>query len=104
MPGRPGRRLDAATPVRRARLLAVLLIFAVTVAVSKFISLAMKNKDITVYGDGSQTRTFCFVNDNIGSHEHRVSQQPCVDILRVRARLVLERSGTFQLTQVSIHV
>lgn len=33
--------------------------------ISKFISLALKNKDITVYGDGSQTRTFCFVNDNI---------------------------------------
>lgn len=33
--------------------------------ISKFISLALKNKDITIYGDGSQTRTFCFVNDNI---------------------------------------
>jgi UDP-glucuronate decarboxylase len=33
--------------------------------VSKFISRALKNEDITVYGDGSQTRTFCFINDNI---------------------------------------
>lgn len=33
--------------------------------VSKFISAAMKNEDITIYGDGSQTRTFCFVDDNI---------------------------------------
>jgi len=33
--------------------------------VSKFISKALKNEDIPVYGDGDQTRTFCFVNDNI---------------------------------------
>jgi UDP-glucuronate decarboxylase len=32
---------------------------------SKFISAAMKNKDITIYGDGSQTRTFCFRQDNV---------------------------------------
>ncbi len=33
--------------------------------VSKFINAALKNKDITVYGDGSQTRTFCYIDDNI---------------------------------------
>ena len=33
--------------------------------ISKFISRALKNKPITIYGDGSQTRTFCFINDNI---------------------------------------
>ena len=32
---------------------------------SKFINLALNNNDITIYGDGSQTRTFCFVKDNI---------------------------------------
>ncbi|NOQ73589.1 MAG: NAD-dependent epimerase/dehydratase family protein [Crocinitomix sp.] len=32
---------------------------------SKFISQAMQNKAITIYGDGSQTRTFCYVSDNI---------------------------------------
>lgn len=32
---------------------------------SKFISSALKDNPITIYGDGSQTRTFCFVNDNI---------------------------------------
>lgn len=31
---------------------------------SKFISQALKNKPITIYGDGSQTRTFCYVTDN----------------------------------------
>jgi len=33
--------------------------------VSKFIARALKNEDITVYGDGTQTRTFCYVSDNI---------------------------------------
>ena len=33
--------------------------------VSKFIRAALKNEDITVYGDGQQTRTFCYVDDNI---------------------------------------
>lgn len=32
---------------------------------SKFIALAKKNKDITIYGDGLQTRTFCYIDDNI---------------------------------------
>ena len=32
---------------------------------SKFLTAAMNNQDITIYGDGSQTRTFCYVDDNI---------------------------------------
>lgn len=31
--------------------------------VSNFIVQALNNKDITIYGDGSQTRSFCFVDD-----------------------------------------
>ena len=31
--------------------------------VSNFIVQALKNEDITVYGDGDQTRSFCFVDD-----------------------------------------
>lgn len=33
--------------------------------VSNFIVQALQNKDITIYGDGSQTRSFCFVDDLI---------------------------------------
>ena len=33
--------------------------------VSKFISSALSDKEITIYGDGKQTRTFCFIDDNI---------------------------------------
>jgi UDP-glucose 4-epimerase len=33
--------------------------------VSKFLSAALKNEDITIYGDGSQTRTFTYVDDTV---------------------------------------
>ncbi|MCQ2744719.1 MAG: SDR family oxidoreductase [bacterium] len=33
--------------------------------VSNFIAQALKNDDITIYGDGSQTRSFCYVSDLI---------------------------------------
>jgi UDP-glucuronate decarboxylase len=33
--------------------------------VSNFIVQALRGQDITIYGDGSQTRSFCYVDDNI---------------------------------------
>lgn len=33
--------------------------------VSKFIRAALANEDITLFGDGLQTRTFCYIDDNI---------------------------------------
>lgn len=30
----------------------------------KFIAAATANKDLTIYGDGSQTRTFCYIDDH----------------------------------------
>jgi UDP-glucuronate decarboxylase len=32
---------------------------------SKFISTALKNEDIILYGNGQQTRTFCYIDDNV---------------------------------------
>lgn len=32
---------------------------------SKFLSHALSGQDLPIYGDGSQTRTFCYVDDNI---------------------------------------
>ncbi len=32
---------------------------------AKFIQSALKNEDLTIYGDGSQSRTFCYIDDNI---------------------------------------
>jgi UDP-glucose 4-epimerase len=33
--------------------------------IAKFLTAAINNQDITIYGDGSQTRTFCYIDDNI---------------------------------------
>jgi nucleoside-diphosphate-sugar epimerase len=32
--------------------------------ISKFINMAMDGQNITIYGDGCQTRTFCYIDDN----------------------------------------
>jgi len=33
--------------------------------IPRFIKAALNNSDITIYGNGSQTRTFCYIDDNI---------------------------------------
>ena len=38
---------------------------SVDFVVAKFLEKALKGEDITVYGDGSQTRTFCYIEDNV---------------------------------------
>lgn len=35
--------------------------------ISRFIIQALSNKDITVYGDGNQTRSFCYITDTINA-------------------------------------
>lgn len=32
---------------------------------SRFIAMALKDQNITIFGDGKQTRTFCYIDDNI---------------------------------------
>jgi UDP-glucose 4-epimerase len=32
---------------------------------SRFIKAALNNQDVTIYGDGMQTRTFCYIDDNV---------------------------------------
>lgn len=52
--------------------------------ISKFISAALKNNDITIYGDGSQTRTFCFIDDNIEATTNAFYQNKFVnDVVNV---------------------
>lgn len=41
--------------------------------VPKFLKLAIKNKPLTIFGDGSQTRSFCYVEDNV---------QTCINAMR----------------------
>ncbi len=33
--------------------------------ISKFINFCKKNQNITIYGNGKQTRTFCYIDDNV---------------------------------------
>lgn len=33
--------------------------------ISKFMNAAFEGRDITIYGDGLQTRTFCYIDDNL---------------------------------------
>ena len=33
--------------------------------ISRFLTAALKNEAITVYGDGEQSRTFCYIDDNV---------------------------------------
>jgi UDP-glucuronate decarboxylase len=52
--------------------------------VSKFIAAALNGEDITIYGDGSQTRTFCYVDDNIKATTNAFYQQRFVnDIVNI---------------------
>lgn len=41
--------------------------------VSNFVVQALKNQEITVYGDGSQTRSFCYVDDLIDGIIHMMN-------------------------------
>ncbi len=51
---------------------------------SKFIRAALGGQDITIYGDGSQTRTFCFVDDNIEATINALEQSLAVnDIVNI---------------------
>jgi len=33
--------------------------------ISNFITQALKGKDLTIYGDGTQTRSFCYISDMV---------------------------------------
>jgi UDP-glucuronate decarboxylase len=46
--------------------------------VSNFMLQALRNQDITVYGDGSQTRSFCYVDDLV---EGMVRMMECDDFI-----------------------
>ena len=43
--------------------------------VSNFIVQALKGKDITIYGDGSQTRSFCYVDDLVRGMERMMESR-----------------------------
>jgi UDP-glucuronate decarboxylase len=46
--------------------------------VSNFIVQALKNEPITIYGDGTQTRSFCYVDDLIEGFVHLMNSDPAI--------------------------
>ncbi len=52
--------------------------------VPRFIKAAMRNEPITIYGDGKQTRSFCYVEDNIETCIKAMQDPKCVnDVLNI---------------------
>ncbi|QHT70552.1 NAD-dependent epimerase/dehydratase family protein [Rhodocytophaga rosea] len=45
----------------------------------KFIKAALQNKNITIYGDGLQTRTFCYIDDNIEATVEAFYNNLCIN-------------------------
>lgn len=47
--------------------------------IPRFIKQALSNQDITLYGDGSQTRTFCYIDDNTDTTILSLEKGHCVN-------------------------
>lgn len=47
--------------------------------VKKFLMAALENRDITIYGDGSQSRTLCYVDDNVDACYNAYAQNQVVN-------------------------
>eukprot|EP00667_Euglena_gracilis_P011947 EG_transcript_12235 len=73
--------------------------------VSNFILQALKGDDITIYGDGSQTRSFCFVDDLVDAMLKMMEDNtgftgpvnignPCEFTIKELAELVIELTGS----------
>jgi dTDP-glucose 4,6-dehydratase len=71
--------------------------------VSNFIVQALMNEPLTIYGDGSQTRSFCYVDDEVegvyrlfmaGDNEPTNIGNPDEHTVRELAELVVELTGT----------
>merc|ERR1712196_317404 len=51
--------------------------------VSNFIVQALRGEDITIYGDGSQTRSFCYVQDLINGLIRFMNQDECIGPMNI---------------------
>ena len=73
--------------------------------VSNFIVQALRGQDITIYGDGSQTRSFCYIDDLVDGLSRLMESpadltgpvnlgNPCEFSMRELAELVLKLTGS----------
>ena len=69
---------------------------------SKFIQAALSNDDLTIYGDGLQSRTFCYVDDNIDACLRAMqSEQYKNDVFNIGSDCVI---SILQLAQTIIRL
>ncbi len=47
--------------------------------ITRFLKQALKGEDLTIYGDGSQSRTFCFIDDNIDATLRCLQNNYCLN-------------------------
>lgn len=73
--------------------------------VSNFIVQALQNKDITIYGDGTQTRSFCYISDLIDGMIKMMNNtqkfkgpvnlgNPCENTILDFAKLIIEMTNS----------
>lgn len=67
--------------------------------VSNFIVQALRGEDITIYGDGSQTRSFCFVDDLVEGIIRMMATGP-----DVTGPINLGNPGEFTMLELAEHV
>ena len=80
--------------------------------VSRFLRQALQGEDITIYGDGSQTRTFCYIDDNLDFTEKTLADNtwlnetvnvgsdeeiPVLDLAKLAIKLTGSRSKIVHL-------
>jgi len=63
--------------------------------VSNFVIQALRNQDITVYGDGSQTRSFCYVSDMVAGLLAMMEQE------RLTGPINLGNPGEFTILELA---
>ena len=51
--------------------------------VSNFINQCLNNEDITIYGDGSQTRSFCYVDDTVEALIKLMNQEETIGPINI---------------------
>lgn len=66
--------------------------------ISKFVAQALRNEDITIYGNGEQTRTFCYIDDNLDVTEAVVENDIWVnDVANVGSDVEISISDLAQI-------
>lgn len=75
---------------------------SVDFVVSRFIRAALNNKEIVVHGDGKQTRTFLFIDDNIATTVSAFNQQKYLnDVINIGHE---KETSILNLARIIIHI